>query len=507
MSRAPKNTSAVWEYLKAAVERMDSSATFLRTLAVNIAFLLTFAVVLPLILIELAQGRAIIEPINVPENITALGMTSDVAANRLWDGLADAAQAARTDKRQLAVLPSSQRVQFEFPDSGLSFDSLIHHARRFLGLVDTRIGGEFVCDAAPCTRETMRLRVRIVTTRAVAIDLPPVGSQSDRSYFKSAALAVLGELDPFVAAAAQIESAPDHAMTRLRRLVASGHPDAEWAHNLIGLALMKQNQNNEAKRAFEAALAIDPRHVPALINTAILASQTGDADGAERAASKAAGIAPRDWRTWMARAEAAFAAKDSKRALGYLDQAAAADRSVPWPLVRKGLALDEPAQREAAFRAALERDPDNVEAYVGLAALAGGKQDFAGALAAYQEIVRITPEDHKAHSAAAGLYAIVGQRPEAIATYRRSLSLKPDDTQVMHKLGLLLRDAGDLTGAEAVLRPAAIDIPEALFELGDTLQRKGNAAEARDAFTQFLAKVPDSPYRPIAEAQLKRLAN
>lgn len=507
MSRSAKTTSVVWEYLKAAMERMDSSASFLRSLALNVAFLLTFVVVIPLILIELAQSRAIVEPISVPEGIAATGLTSEVAANRLWDGLTDAARAARTEKRQLAALPESRRVQFEFPDSGLSFDSLIHHARRFLGLTDTRIGGEIVCDAAPCTRETMRLRIRIVTDRAVAIDLPPAGAQSDRDYFRTAALAVLGELDPFTAAAAHIESAPEQAMAKLRRIAAAGHPDAKWAHNLIGLASMNQKMPAEALRAFDAALALDSNHLPALINKSLLLSQTGDAAGAEKASSLAAAIAPRDWRTWEARAEAAFAKGDSKSALAFLDRAAAADPASPWPLVRKGLATMDGPLAETAFRAALERDPDTVEAYVGLAALATRKQDYAQAVAAYQEIVRITPEDAKAQTAIAGFHALAGQRSEAIAAYRRALSLTPNNTTLMHRMGQLLRDAGDLSGAEAVLAPASAAIPAALFDLGDTLQRSGQSARAREAFSQFLATDPESPYRPIAEAHLKRLAN
>lgn len=254
-------------------------------------------------------------------------------------------------------------------------------------------------------------------------------------------------------------------------------------------------------------MAIDSNHLPALVNKSLLLSQTGDAAGAEKTASLAAAIAPRDWRPWMARAEAAFAKGDSQAALSYLDQAAAADPSSPWPLVRKGLATMDGPLAEAAFRAALDRDPDTVEAHVGLAALAARKQDYAQAVAVYRNIVRLQPDDPQAHTAAAGFHVLAGQRNEAIAEYRRSLELAPQDGIVMHRLAQLLRDEGELAEAEALLLQAVAQVPAALFDLGDTLQRAGQSGRARDAYVQFLAKEPDSPYRPIAEAQLKRLTN
>jgi tetratricopeptide (TPR) repeat protein len=494
--------------LKGIQAGLDSSASLFKAFAINAAFILTFGVMIPMILIELTAKRTIIEPIGVPEDIAALGLTSDVVANRLWDGLTDTAAAARTDKRKLAVLPTSQRIEFEFPDSGVSFNSLIHHVRRFLGWEDMRIGGELVCPAAPCTRETMSLRLRIVTDRTVAIDLPPVGDLSDRDYFRVAALAALKEIDPFTAAAAQVDRAPADAMASLRRIAASGHADAEWAYNLIGLALLGQDRPEEAKRAFEAALALDPRHLPALINLSLLHSRMGDADAAEAAAVRAARIAPRDLRIWMARAEAAFVRGEAEAAIGHLDRAAAADQAAPWPLVRKALALadGDPEAAAAAYRSALDRDPDFTDAHVGLAALALGRGDYAEALARYLEIVRIEPDDPQAHRAAGRLHVILRQSAEAVAAYRRALELAPGQASVLHEMGQLLRDTGDLAGAEVALAEAAQIVPAALYDLGDTLQRAGQPERARDAYVRFLATQTDSPYRALAEAQLRRLA-
>src|SRR5688572_33481830 len=67
-----------------------------RTLLVNITILLAIVLVVPVIAVQFLRSQVVIEPIGVPAQLSATGLTAEIAAGRLWDGLEAITAAAGT---------------------------------------------------------------------------------------------------------------------------------------------------------------------------------------------------------------------------------------------------------------------------------------------------------------------------------------------------------------------------------------------------------------------------
>ena len=263
--------------------RLKMASTALRTLWAERVGSSGFILLLPVVVSQFWRSDVMIQPISVPDSLVAIGLKPDVAANRLWDALQDFARSARTSKSSIVAIPDSQRVQFSFPDSGISIDSLVINLRRFFRFYDTRIGGEFLCADATCALEGRHLRIRVMTSQSAVIDLPPIGKMSERDYFREAAAGIYGVLDPFVAIAAQADSEPLRATVLARRLVRSHHPDAKWALNLIGNMRINASDPAGALEEYRAALTLDPGFQIARSNLGRALRLTGDLAGAKAA--------------------------------------------------------------------------------------------------------------------------------------------------------------------------------------------------------------------------------
>ncbi len=108
-----------------------------RSLTLNTAFLIAFVTIVPLAVVEMFRDRVTTEPISVPPGLAEAGYISGVVANRLWDAIQQVYDEAKSAKERVSVLPSTRRVEFVLPDSGISFDSLICHARNFFSAYET----------------------------------------------------------------------------------------------------------------------------------------------------------------------------------------------------------------------------------------------------------------------------------------------------------------------------------------------------------------------------------
>src|SRR5687767_10349318 len=150
-----------------------------RTLLVNITILVAIVLVVPVIVAQFWRSQVVIEPLTVPQAMVATGLTPEVAAGRLWDGLEAVTDAAGTAKRSVVSIPESAKVDFAIPDSGLSIDALVYYVRQFFNSYETRITGEFRCADASCAPEGQSLRIRVVSNTVELIDMPVRGTRSE----------------------------------------------------------------------------------------------------------------------------------------------------------------------------------------------------------------------------------------------------------------------------------------------------------------------------------------
>ena len=87
-------------------------------------------------------------------------------------------------------------------------------------------------------------------------------------------------------------------------------------------------------------------------------------------------------------------------------------------------------EAETCFRAALQRDPDYVEALIGLGQVEAIRGDVAPALKHFETAIEIDPHLPKAHCSLGHLLQSQGKTDEALAEYFRALEFEPNNIEV-----------------------------------------------------------------------------
>lgn len=228
--------------------RVASLSSDIRTLVVNVAILIVLLIVAPVVIGQFWRNQVLIEPIAVPAALQRTGLTPEVAAAGLWDGLKEVEAEADSAKASVTAIPDSQQVDFSIPDAGLSIDSLIYYVREFFNAYETRISGELRCASAACLPGQVTLRLRIVDDGLEVIDLPPQGNLTEDQYFRQAAGRVMGALDPFTAIAADSAADPTHARA----------PDRAAYHLKRGRLLQALDRPQEALASYRRFLTLAP---------------------------------------------------------------------------------------------------------------------------------------------------------------------------------------------------------------------------------------------------------
>lgn len=492
---------------------LESWSTNIRTVLLNLFFLVIVIVLVPLLIGQFRRDQVIIEPIAVPESLVARGLTAEVTASRIWDGLADVKLAARTSKDSIAALPDARRVEFSFPDSGLSIESLVFHVRRLFNAYETRIAGEFICDTAECAPGGMRLRLRVIRDNVELVDLPPINATPEREYFKDAASGILSLLDPFVAIAAASEAEPLKATILARRMIRSHHKDAKWAHNLVGLIRFNAGDTPAALAEYRAALALDPEFLPARTNLGNALQKSGDLAGAKVEYAEVKRRDPGNVFAAEGFAEIALAEGDTDSAVKlYLEAADAApvDPRYPTKAGRILLGLGKTDEGVVQLTRALELDPGYLPAFVELAAMHLVKGDHKAAERIYRDAADYAPGDADAQSSHGRMLALVGDFAGAEIRYAKAVELMPTSAAYRLELARVLqrlkRHAEALVQLEEArkLEPENADV---WMSMGDSYRDTNRNPDAVAAYRKYLELAkPDAFMRPVAERFIELLA-
>lgn len=497
---------------------VEATSNTLRSLLINFSFFVAFFLLLPALATQLWKNQVVIEPIAVPPALAQMGLTPDVAANRVWDGIDDFSKAADTAKRTFVAVPQGRALDFSIPQSGLSLEAVLSQLRQFLNLFETRISGEFVCGTTACTPEEMRLRLRVLRGETTIIDLPEIGTTPNREYFRLAAEGIFAELDPFVSIAALSRTAPDRAVVLARRLVRERNESAQWAYNLIGEIETSRGNHAEALAAFDSALVLDPRFVEARLNRALSLASLGRFDEAEASLAKAGATPLAMAKT---RASLAYMRGDRAAAVGHFLEAARLEPAEPRHLVLAGRTELELGAREAGeahLKDALAVAPGDPEAQEALGNLYYGKYgdvpDYAAAAEMYRNWAQFDPQNAQAWFSLGNARVATHEFAAAVEAYDTAMARgeTSDRLKVVRAgaiMGLALdgaRPLGDAIAAFEPLRSADPPIPAVFLSLGKLYDKSGRAPEALAAFVRFLAVAPaDHEQRSFAEGEVARL--
>jgi tetratricopeptide (TPR) repeat protein len=496
---------------KLSLTGIEAFSSTVRTMFINIGFFAAMLLLIPAVAGQFSTSAVVIEPIAVPEALAKRGITPEVAANRLWDGLQDFARTASVARSTIVAIPDSQRVEFSLPDTGISIDSVSKQVRQFFGLYETHIAGEIICDTPDCAPSGQRLRLRIIRATTEIVDLPPIGDRAEPDYFREAAAGVFDVLDPFVAIAARAVDDPEGAATRARRLALGNHPDAKWAHNLLGDIARNAGDTDAASADYRAALALDPAFNIARINLARSLAAGGDFTGADATLAEAAKLEPQAATLPIARAEIALAKGDREAAVAAFLTAAELAPIDPQPLVRAGeleLQLGQADVGMAHLEEALDLDPGHADALRLLGEAYRADGDLAAAERLFKDWADYVPNSVDAHLALAELLIERNDPEDAAAHYDRLVTLDPANLVYATARTQVLLDLGRYAQAVDGLTPfadAETPDPSAVLLLARVQQQAGRNERAAERYRQYLALAPEAADAPDIAAVLAEL--
>jgi protein O-mannosyl-transferase len=265
-------------------------------------------------------------------------------------------------------------------------------------------------------------------------------------------------------------------------------------HNNLGLILSEQGRTDEAIAEYRKALDRDPRYVQAHINLGNALHKKGLLQDAIEEFTRAVQLAPD---SAAARANLGTVLLDAARPQEGLEQARRALDLQPDSAAAHftfANALSRVGQTAAAVDHYTEalRLPAQVrvaEIRTNLGAVLEGLGRLDEALAQFEEVVRISPDSARAHTNVGNLLLQKGDPADAVGHFRKAIAIEPGYTDAHMGLGSALADLGRLEEAEQSHRRAVDLDPQsagAHFNLANTLYQRGRLAEAVRHYTLTL---------------------
>jgi Flp pilus assembly protein TadD len=145
------------------------------------------------------------------------------------------------------------------------------------------------------------------------------------------------------------------------------------------------------------------------------------------------------------------------------------------------------------FQKALELNPKNIEAHVGMGASLTHLGRVQEAKVHLERAIEIRPQSAEAHEALGNLLARQGKFPEAAACFREAIRLDPSLAVAHFRLGTVLLDLGPIDEAKRHLAEAVRlepGDPKAICSLGAALLREGSPDQAAAYYRRALALDP-----------------
>ncbi len=268
------------------------------------------------------------------------------------------------------------------------------------------------------------------------------------------------------------------------------HPLVAAVKNRLGLARAAVGDRAGAREAFERAVALDPRHDPAMVNLARLAREGGDLAGARTMLERSLAVAPDSPEVWLAYGVVLgeLHADTARHALVRAGELAP-DDPAPWVAQGDLDLVDGNAEGAAeSFRQALARDENHATARtnMGVALARLGRRDAARR--AFEEATRRAPHQGEAWNGLGVMRLAAGDADGAIGPLEQASALLPGDPNPSLNLGRAFEN----------LRR----FDEAVHAFREALRRAPGNATA----TEHLARLVPAPMRARTPARPRHLA-
>ena len=314
------------------------------------------------------------------------------------------------------------------------------------------------------------------------------------------------------------------AVAPLQKVI-TDQPDFAYAHFQLAYVYTALKKTAEARAEYERTIAIDPKMSEAYLDLGILLLDR-DPAASVTPLGKAAELLPAQSRPHFLLGVALERSGDRSSAAAAFENAIVLDPQDLDTLVHLAdtyLTLNRPANAEMKFRSAIERQPQEPRALLGLARSLDAQKKVE-ATDAYQKYLAVQPSDSVARARLVHLFLEqqqfdaafaelsrtdsgktsvellklradiqIGQKKwdDAIATLQQAVALAPGEAQLHGGLGRVYMQKRDFPSAEKELRAALhLDGKNLVYwkDLGSTFYLGGNYSGALAALDE-IAKV------------------
>jgi tetratricopeptide (TPR) repeat protein len=155
--------------------------------------------------------------------------------------------------------------------------------------------------------------------------------------------------------------------------------------------------------------------------------------------------------------------------------------------------LEEPSRLEKLYHERADRNPQDVEAFEGMAILQVRRGDYVDAIASYRRVLELTPHDHNAKVGLGRALAFDGQYDDALRNFQGLLQERPGDTDALEGMARVQMWAGRPSAALPIFLDLAANYPanpEYAVGLARVEMNLHHYSEARRTLTTLLAAHP-----------------
>lgn len=307
---------------------------------------------------------------------------------------------------------------------------------------------------------------------------------------------------------------------RICRSVLSREPENFEAAHLLGIALLRKRDFDEAVRALSRAVALDPRSVDAHLNYGAALRNVFKPDEALAAFNSAITLRPDSSTALCGRGLALTDLKRFEEALESFDAAIATNTNYADAFSHRGFALEKMNKLEdaiASYDRAIALKPNDLHALNnrGVALIRAGR--FAEAVSNYDRALALVPTNAGAHlNRGAALVELKHAQDrqggnnekllvDALSSFDRAVALVPNNAEVHHTRGVTLSEMNRTEDAlQCFERALALkpNLAESLYSRALAKLALGQMAEGWEGFEQRWLRQDYLRQRPPLRAAL-----
>lgn len=227
----------------------------LRSLISQSAITLISVCLIIIIIRQLFHSGINIQPIQVPDSLSKIGLNPEVSSQWLLDEILLVQNTAATIKEATNILPEWKEINMEIPGSGFTTKTIGDVIRASLGLEQDILSGEIIEHAGHYT-----IRIRLSDKSAISSDISVAGADLNPIFREAAKLAFL-QIDPFIYAS-YLHAIGDYdaAIETANNIIEGNVTDEQsriWSHNLLGIIYAETARLAESESAYQNAITLD----------------------------------------------------------------------------------------------------------------------------------------------------------------------------------------------------------------------------------------------------------